>query len=107
MQRPTPGLLTALGVGIAVARDVTAEWLLGSVGAGMLADVGVGYLAKSTDIEVVITNYIVHRNRYVMHSSDIYYINPPDSDHYGDAADGEVTEPAPRAETTTMGVVNE
>jgi hypothetical protein len=109
MQRPTPGLLTAIGTGVAVARDVTADWIVGAAGAGLLADVGAGYLVHASDIEVVITNSIVHRNRYVMHTSDIYYVNEPDSHHYGDKVAGEeqTPPPLPEPETATMGVVNE
>jgi len=108
-QRPTPGLLTAIGAGIAVARDVTADWVLASAGAGLLADVGIGYLTSASDVEVVITNSIVARNRYVMHVSDVYYINEPDSGQYGSTVAGETTEEMPLIvpETTTMGVVNE
>lgn len=108
-QRPFPGLLTALGAGVSVARDVTSEWLVGAVGAGLLADVGVGYLATASDIEVVVTNSIVHRNRYVMHTSDIYYINEPDWRHYGATVAGadEKKPPEPAPESATMGVVSE
>lgn len=109
IQRPLPGLLTAIGAGIAVARDVTTEWVWGLAGAGLLADVGVGYLAQASDVEVVITNSIVARNRYVMHTSDVYYINEPDAYQYGSSVAGETPEEMPLIvpETKTMGVVNE
>jgi hypothetical protein len=109
-QRPPPGLLTAVGTGIAVARDVTAEWLYAAAGLGLLADVGVGYLTTASDVEVVISSSLVHRNRYVMHTSDVYYINEPDADQYRQADIDEDVVPLPAEQdlsSVKMGVVND
>jgi len=109
-QRPVPGLLTAIGAGVSVARDVSEDWLYGAAGLGLLADVGVGYLASHSDHEVVVTTALLHKNRFVMRSSDIYYINDQDYLHYAEplapagAAGWAGLEPLP---ATTVGVANE
>lgn len=110
MQRPTPGLLTAIGAGVSVARDVSVDWIYGAAGLGLLADVGVGYLSTHSSHEVVVTTALLHQNRFVMRSSDIYYINDQDYLQYAEPlAPAQVggwtaLEPLP---TATVGVVNE
>ncbi len=109
-QRPVPGALTAIGAGVSVARDVSIDWLYGAAGLGLLADVGVGYLTSHSDHEVVVTTAMVHKNRYVMRSSDIYYINDQDNLLYAEplppvgAGGWTGMEPLP---ATTMGVAND
>ncbi len=109
-QRPVPGALTAIGAGVSVARDVSLDWLYGAVGLGLLADIGAGYLATHSDHEVVVTTALLHKNRFVVRSSDIYYINDQDYLHYAEplppaGAGGWIgMEPLP---ATTVGVANE
>ena len=109
-QRPAPGLLTAIGAGVSVARDVSQDWIYGAVGLGLLADVGAGYLTTHSDHEVVVTTALLHQNRFVMRSSDIYYINDRDYLEYAEplapAGAGGWTgmEPLP---ASTMNVAND
>jgi len=77
---------------------------------GLLADIGVGYLNFHSNHEVVITTEMVWKNRFVVHCSDIYYINDPDYKHYGEPIPGVAAGQAiPMADVgvATMGVVNE
>ncbi|MBU1001002.1 MAG: hypothetical protein KKE73_00590 [Proteobacteria bacterium] len=110
-QRPPPGLLTAIGAGIAVMRDhLTVKANYAAAPIGLLADIGVGYLNFHSNHEVVITTEMVWKNRFVVHCSDIYYINDPDYKHYGEPIPGVAAGQAiPMADVgvATMGVVNE
>lgn len=112
-QRPPPGLLTAIGAGISVARDhLTVKSIYSAAPLGFLADVAVGHLTSHSNHEVVITTQLVWKNRYVMHASDIYYINDPDYKHYGDPIPGyarPVNTPDPMAgfAPVAVGVVND
>lgn len=110
IQRPVPGLLTLIGAGIAVSRDVTTEFIYGAAPAGLLADVAAGHLASHSNQEVIITTRLVWKNRYVMHASDIYYINDEDYLHYGRplrAAGSAARGQTGSLESTPMGVRNE
>jgi len=79
---------SALALGIKVARDV-ADWatediLNLGVGLGVLADMGRSATTGDVpSIEVIVTTSMVLNGRYMMHKSDIYYINEPDWWHYG------------------------
>lgn len=84
-QRPPPGLLSIIGMGIAVSRDLGADLVYAASAAGILADVAVGHLPGYSAHEVIITSSLVWRNRFVTHSSSIYYINDEDNLHYGNA----------------------
>lgn len=111
-QRPPPGLLTALGSGLSVMRDhLTVKANYAAAPLGLLADIGVGYLNFHSNHEVVVTTELIWKNRYVVHCSDIYYINDPDYKHYGDpiSTEAEVPMPDPMAEVgvASVGVVNE
>ncbi len=109
-QRPPPGLLTLLGAGVAVSRDITTEFIYGAAGAGLLLDVAAGHLTSHSDQEVVITTRLVWKNRYVVHASDIYYINDADNLHYGEplAPYGMAeVDPLEGIQAKTMGVRNE
>ena len=109
-QRPTPGVLTVIGAGVSVARDVSVDWLYGAAGVGLLADLGAGYLTSHSDHEVVVTTSLLHKNRFVVRSSDIYYINDQDYRHYAEplppvgAGGWTGLEPLP---ASTVGVANE
>lgn len=83
-QRPPPGILTLIGAGVSVSRDITASFIYGAAPAGLLADVAVGHLTSHSEQEIVVTTRLVWKNRYVMHASDIYYINDADNLHYGE-----------------------
>lgn len=71
-----PGMLTLLGSGITVLRHVSTDYLplLGS----MMADVVASTYEDTGRYEVVISTAIVSGNRYLVHRSDIYYIDDPD-----------------------------
>ncbi|WP_457572682.1 hypothetical protein [Desulfolithobacter sp.] len=71
-----PGMLTLLGSGITVLRYVPTDYLtlLGS----MMADVVASTYEDTGRYEVVISTSIVSGNRYLVHRSDIYYIDDPD-----------------------------
>ncbi len=83
-QRPPIGSFTAIAGGVAVARALTAmtDWIPVAIGAGVLADLGAGAIARPSDKEVVITTSMSHNNRYVVHTSSVYYINDPDWEHF-------------------------
>jgi len=111
-QRPPPGLLTLIGAGISVSRDITASFIYGAAPAGLLSDVAVGHLTSHSAQEVVVTTRLVWKNRYVMHSSDIYYINDAENLHYGEplkpfGADVVAPDPLEGFQSKTMGVRNE
>ncbi|WP_456385885.1 hypothetical protein [Desulfolithobacter sp.] len=75
-QRVWPGMLTLLGSGITVLRHVSSDYLtlLGS----MFADVAASTYENTGRYEVVVSTSIVNNSRYLMHRSDIYYIDDPD-----------------------------
>lgn len=110
-QRPPPGLLTAIGAGVAVARDhLTVKSIYAAAPLGLLADVAIGSLSFHSDHEVIITTELVWRNRYVMHASDIYYINDPDYRQYGEPIPVVATvspDPMAGVRPVSMGVVND
>lgn len=83
-QNPPPGVLTALTMGIVVFRNAPGEILaLATAGA---VDSALASASFSGHYEVIITTSIVDDNRYVMRSSNIYYINDADFWHYQQAA---------------------
>jgi hypothetical protein len=85
--REPPVKYSVLALGIRVARDV-ADWtsrniLNLGVGLGALADYGRGFTTGDLpNKEVVITTSLVLNDQYIMHKSDIYYINEFDEWHY-------------------------
>lgn len=87
-----PGFLTALAAGVVVLRD--APWEIIAVAAAVDA-----YKASTMSdghYEVIITTSIVDKNKYVMRSSDIYYINDAEFRQYqqaSQAAEIELTGP--------------
>lgn len=79
-----PGRVTLLAAGVAVLRNAfessmsRGEENLALIGAGALADWGLGHFARTTATEIIITTTIAENNRFVMRKSDIYYV--PDAD---------------------------
>ncbi|THB63450.1 MAG: hypothetical protein D6E12_17000 [Desulfovibrio sp.] len=90
--RPPPGLLTSIGVGITVLHElekVGETWSYVALSAaGLIADVAVGHYTWPSDTEIIITVELTENNRYVLHTSSIYYINDPDVAHYGASSVG-------------------
>lgn len=79
-QWPYPGAITALTAGVVVFRHAPPDLLA-------LALAGAMDMARTTTVvnghyEVIITTSIVDENKYVMRSSNIYYINDADFWHY-------------------------
>lgn len=85
--RPPPGLLTSIGLGISVIHElekVGSEWSYVALSAaGLIADVAIGHYTWPSDNEIIITVEMSDNNRYIVHTSSIYYINDPDIAHYG------------------------
>ncbi len=82
-QYPYPGTITALTAGILVFRNAPADLLA-------LAIAGAVDLARTTSVinghyEVIVTTSITDDNKYIMRSSNIYYINDVDFWHYKQA----------------------
>lgn len=75
-QWPQPGMLTALTAGILVFRD--APWDIATLAAAATIDTLNAVSVTSGHYEIVITTSIVDGNRYVMRTSDLYYINDVD-----------------------------
>jgi hypothetical protein len=75
---PKPGALIALAAGIVVFQD--APWEMIPVATAV--DVFRTNYQPSGHYEVIITTSILDKNRYVMRSSDIYYIDNADYWHY-------------------------
>ncbi len=88
-----PGLLTSLTAGIVVFRNAPGEILaLATAGA---VDAALATTVVNGHYEVIITTSIVDDNRYIMRSSNIYYINDADFWHY------QQDSPAPELELTS------
>ncbi|MBM9535846.1 hypothetical protein [Desulfobulbus alkaliphilus] len=75
-QWPQPGVLTALTAGILVFRD--APWEISTLAAAATVDALNAVSVTHGHFEIVITTSIVDGNRYVMRTSDLYYINDVD-----------------------------
>lgn len=83
--RPPQGALTALAIGIAVATVPYNNWTepsLALIPAAGLADVFSGSWTSETDYEVIITTQVIDSNRVLHSTSNIYYINGGDKNHY-------------------------
>lgn len=85
-QRPPIGTFTALSAGVSAARALhsMAEWIPTAIGAGVLADIASGALTSPSSREMLISVSMSYNNRYVVHTSSVYYINDPDFDQYVD-----------------------
>ena len=75
-QWPQPGLLTALTTGVMVFRD--APWEIIAIASAAAIDTVSATTTVNGHYEVIITTSIIDGNKYVMRSSDIYYINDAD-----------------------------
>jgi hypothetical protein len=75
-----PGLLTSLSTAVAVLRNAPTELILIAVGAA--TDVANTSLVNSGHYEIIITTSMIHNDKYLFRSSDIYYINEKDFYHY-------------------------
>ncbi|MCV6613308.1 MAG: hypothetical protein OIF55_21365 [Amphritea sp.] len=83
--RQAPGTWTALAAGVAVAALSVEKWnapeiLLAPAAIG--ADLYSGNRVAQSNHEVIITTQIVQGNRVLHSSSNIYYINGGDKNHY-------------------------
>ena len=93
-QRPKPGLLTALPGGAWAVYELSklgygaSLYFAAATVAGALLDYGIGHWATESDNEVIITASLSYNNRYVLHMSNIYYINDPDKWHYAGGPSG-------------------
>nr|WP_320135803.1 hypothetical protein [uncultured Amphritea sp.] len=83
--RKAPGTWTVLAGGIAVAAHAANYWgetsrllIPAAIGADFLS----GSWVKNSDFEVIITTKVIKNDRILHSSSNIYYINGGDSDHY-------------------------
>jgi hypothetical protein len=85
--RYTPGMWTALALGVVVVRSLAvsstlsnAEKNLAILGAGAAAD-GINYFVPpAPSTEIIITTTVTDKNRYVMRRSDIYYVPSQDAE---------------------------
>ncbi len=91
---PPPGVMTALAMGITVFRNAPIE-IIAMLTAGAV-DATLANVTSSGHYEVIITTSIVDENRYIMRSSNIYYINDVDFWQYQQAA------PAAELELTSL-----
>lgn len=86
MQRPPIGTFTAISTGVSAARALNsmAEWIPAAIGAGVLADLASGAVTSTSNREVLISVSMSYNNRYVVHTSSVYYINDPDYEQFVD-----------------------
>lgn len=85
MTRAPQGALTALTAGIAVATIPYNNWSepsLALIPAAALVDLFSGSWASKSNQEVLITTQVTDSQRILYSSSNIYYINGGDSNHY-------------------------
>ena len=71
-----PGVLTALGAGIAVLRNAPPEVLIVATGAAL--DLANTFYVQNGLYEIIITTSMVSMQKYLFRSSSIYYINDED-----------------------------
>lgn len=85
--RAPRGTWTALASGIAVATIPFNHWsepALALIPGAALVDAFSGNWTSLSDEEIIITTQVTENNRILYSSSNIYYINADDSEHYGD-----------------------
>ncbi|GAB2800119.1 hypothetical protein GCM10027040_29590 [Halomonas shantousis] len=83
--RESPGTWTALSTGIAVATLPINHWnepALALIPAAGIVDLFSGNWTELSHEEVIITTQVTDNNRILYSSSNIYYINAGDDDHY-------------------------
>ena len=71
-----PGVLTALGAGIAVLRNAPTDVLIVATGAAL--DLANTSYVRNGHYEIIITTSMVSRRIYLFRTSSIYYINDED-----------------------------
>ncbi|QIB67448.1 hypothetical protein [Kineobactrum salinum] len=84
--RAPQGALTALAAGIAVATVPYNHWTepaLALIPAAAAGDAFSGNWTARTETEVIVTTQVTQNSRILYSSSNIYYINGGDNDHYG------------------------
>ncbi|MDV6317471.1 hypothetical protein [Chromohalobacter sp. HP20-39] len=84
--RPPQGALTALAAGIAVATIPFNHWTepaLSLIPAAALADTFSGSWTTTGQQEIIITTQVSQYDTLRYSSSNMYYINAGDSEHYG------------------------
>ncbi|MBE9399378.1 hypothetical protein IOQ59_19115 [Pontibacterium sp. N1Y112] len=84
-RRKPAGSWTLLATGVVVAAHAVEHWstpakLLFPAAIG--ADIYSGNWIKDTDFEVIITTTVIDKNQIIHSSSNIYYINGGDAQHY-------------------------
>ena len=85
-----PGVLTTIATGIMVLRNAPHE--LGTIAAAGLVDFMNATAVRSSNHEVIITTSMIAKEKYLLRTSDIYYINDKDSRHYRDVGMTTATE---------------
>ncbi|MGE4296759.1 MAG: hypothetical protein AB7E47_01905 [Desulfovibrionaceae bacterium] len=79
-----PGTGTALPLGILVLRNMPGAdaFLLAASAMGSVFDMANGYYQGFPATEIIITTDLTYNNKYVVHTSDIYYIEEPEMAQY-------------------------
>ena len=85
-----PGVLTTITAGIMVLRNAPHE--IGTIAAAGLVDFMNASAVRSSNHEVIITTSMIAKEKYLLRTSDIYYINDKDSMHYRDIGLSRATE---------------
>jgi hypothetical protein len=75
-----PGVLTALGTGVAVLRNAPTEVLI--IAAAGALDLANAAYVQNGHYEIIITTSMVNMKKYLFRTSSIYYINDEDFWHY-------------------------
>ncbi|MBG0775116.1 MAG: hypothetical protein H0S85_01610 [Desulfovibrionaceae bacterium] len=85
-----PGALTTLPLGILAFHNLeSANGLLSAASAaGLIVDMGRSYYAGPTSTEIVVTVEMTFNNRYVVHTSSIYYLDPAEIPIYREPMGG-------------------
>lgn len=84
--RAPQGALTALATGIAVATIPYNHWAepaLALIPAAAAGDAFSGNWLSRSNTEIIVTTRVTENSRILYSSSNIYYINSGDNDHYG------------------------
>ncbi|WP_293268046.1 hypothetical protein [Neptunomonas sp.] len=83
--RPPEGAISALTVGVAVAALPYNQWAepaLALLPMALAADLLVGNAVSESSHEIAITTRVSQQGKLLHSSTNIYYINPGDKDHY-------------------------
>ncbi len=75
-----PGLMTTLAAGVVVFRNIPSEVV--TIAAAGLADLANQEFTTAQHFEILITTSMIAEDRYLLRTSDIYYINDEDSYQY-------------------------